>query len=72
MKMAACIFCRIIKGNNKNDLKVRFSKGALGEIPSIKLLENDKTLAFLDISPLSRGHAVGLPLQKYGSSTKAE
>lgn len=29
-----------------------------GEIPSFKLFENDKVLAFLDIQPLSRGHAV--------------
>ncbi|KAL8902236.1 MAG: hypothetical protein Q9192_000111 [Flavoplaca navasiana] len=38
---AACIFCRIIKG----------------EIPSFKLFENERLLAFLDIQPLSLGHA---------------
>ncbi|KAJ3578776.1 hypothetical protein NPX13_g1788 [Xylaria arbuscula] len=43
--MAACIFCRIIKG----------------EIPSFKLFESDKTLAFLDIGPLSKGHALVIP-----------
>ncbi|KAK6953378.1 hypothetical protein Daesc_005681 [Daldinia eschscholtzii] len=43
--MAACIFCKIIKG----------------EIPSFKLFESDKTFAFLDISPLSRGHALVIP-----------
>ncbi|KAL7276284.1 Adenosine 5'-monophosphoramidase [Rhizina undulata] len=42
---AACIFCKIIKG----------------EIPSLKLFENDKVLAFLDIQPLSRGHALVIP-----------
>lgn len=31
---------------------------SLGEIPSFKLVETEKTLAFLDINPLSRGHAV--------------
>lgn len=41
-KMASCIFCKIIKG----------------EIPCFKLFESDKTLAFLDINPLSKGHAV--------------
>ncbi|EPE02734.1 hit family protein 1 [Ophiostoma piceae UAMH 11346] len=41
----ACIFCKIIKG----------------EIPCFKLLETDKTLAFLDINPLSRGHALVIP-----------
>ncbi|GJC87347.1 hit family protein 1 [Colletotrichum liriopes] len=39
--LASCIFCKIIKG----------------EIPCFKLFESDKTLAFLDINPLSRGHA---------------
>ncbi|KAJ2897840.1 putative hit family protein 1 [Zalerion maritima] len=43
--MAACIFCRIIKG----------------EIPCFKLFESDKTLAFLDINPLSKGHALVIP-----------
>ncbi|KAJ9148571.1 hypothetical protein NKR23_g4759 [Pleurostoma richardsiae] len=43
--MASCIFCKIIKG----------------EIPCFKLFESDKTLAFLDIQPLSRGHALVIP-----------
>jgi hypothetical protein len=34
-----------------------------GEIPSMKLFESEKTLAFLDIQPLSRGHSVILPLR---------
>jgi len=42
---AACIFCKIIRG----------------EIPSLKLFESDKTLAFLDINPLSRGHSLIIP-----------
>ncbi|KAJ1325642.1 histidine triad (HIT) family protein [Microdochium nivale] len=44
-KMASCIFCKIIKG----------------EIPCFKLFESDKTLAFLDINPLSKGHALVIP-----------
>ncbi|KND90783.1 Hit family protein 1 [Tolypocladium ophioglossoides CBS 100239] len=40
--MATCLFCRIIKG----------------DIPCMKLFESEKTLAFLDIGPLSKGHAV--------------
>ncbi|KAL2129483.1 hypothetical protein VTI74DRAFT_7692 [Chaetomium olivicolor] len=44
-KMASCIFCKIIKG----------------EIPCFKLLETEKTLAFLDINPLSQGHALVIP-----------
>ncbi|KAI9666350.1 MAG: Adenosine 5'-monophosphoramidase [Bathelium mastoideum] len=42
---ASCIFCKIIKG----------------EIPSMKLFESEKTLAFLDINPLSLGHALVIP-----------
>jgi len=30
----------------------------IGEIPSMKIFESDKTLAFLDIGPLSKGHSV--------------
>jgi diadenosine tetraphosphate (Ap4A) HIT family hydrolase len=41
----SCIFCRIIQG----------------EIPSFKLFESEKTLAFLDVGPLSRGHALVIP-----------
>ncbi|EMF08824.1 HIT-like protein [Sphaerulina musiva SO2202] len=42
---ANCIFCKIIKG----------------DIPSMKLFESEKTLAFLDINPLAYGHALILP-----------
>ncbi|KAJ5206352.1 hypothetical protein N7491_003028 [Penicillium cf. griseofulvum] len=45
MSSAACIFCKIIKG----------------DIPSLKLFESDKVFAFLDIQPLSRGHALVIP-----------
>jgi len=57
--MSSCIFCRIIKG----------------EIPSFKIIETAKrygygscrnnvnipSYAFLDIQPLSRGHALVIP-----------
>jgi len=52
--MAACIFCKIIKG----------------DIPSFKLFESDKVLAFLDIQPLSKGHALVIP--KYHGSKLTE
>ncbi|KAJ5321760.1 hypothetical protein N7541_007041 [Penicillium brevicompactum] len=45
MSAAACIFCKIIKG----------------DIPSFRLFENEKVFAFLDIQPLSRGHALVIP-----------
>ncbi|KAM6494259.1 HIT-like domain containing protein [Amanita muscaria] len=47
--LASCIFCKIIKG----------------EIPSYKLLETEFSYSFLDIGPLSRGHALVIP--KYHS-----
>lgn len=43
--MAACIFCKIVKG----------------DIPSFKLFESERVLAFLDIQPLSQGHALVVP-----------
>ncbi|OCH89924.1 HIT-like protein [Obba rivulosa] len=43
--LASCIFCKIIKG----------------EIPSLKLVETDLTYSFLDIGPLSKGHALVIP-----------
>ncbi|KAK3054835.1 Adenosine 5'-monophosphoramidase [Extremus antarcticus] len=42
---ASCIFCKIIKG----------------DIPSMKIFESEKVLAFLDINPLSSGHALVIP-----------
>lgn len=38
-----------------------FSKILRGEIPCHKLYEDDKVLAFLDIAPLSTGHALVVP-----------
>ncbi len=44
-----CIFCKIIKK----------------EIPSKIIFEDDKTLAFLDINPISEGHAIVIPKDHY-------
>ena len=49
--MEDCIFCKIVRG----------------EIPSAKVLENEKVLAFLDINPVSRGHTLVIPKTHYGS-----
>ncbi len=38
-----------------------FSKIAAGEIPCYKIAENDRFLAFLDISPLTKGHTLVIP-----------
>jgi histidine triad (HIT) family protein len=43
--MENCIFCKIVRG----------------EITSVKIWEDDKYLAFLDISPLHPGHTLVLP-----------
>jgi histidine triad (HIT) family protein len=40
-----CIFCKIVAG----------------EIPSHEIDEDDKTLAFMDINPWTRGHALVIP-----------
>lgn len=40
-----CIFCKIVAG----------------EIPCTKVHEDDKVLAFMDISPLNRGHLLVVP-----------
>jgi histidine triad (HIT) family protein len=38
-----------------------FSKIIAGEIPSYKVAETDKFYAFLDISPLKKGHTLVVP-----------
>jgi len=38
-----------------------FSKIIAGEIPSYKIVENDKFYAFLDIFPLAEGHVLVIP-----------
>ncbi|MEI7497691.1 MAG: HIT domain-containing protein [Candidatus Falkowbacteria bacterium] len=43
--MDNCIFCKIVAG----------------EIPSAKVYEDDKVLAFLDINPVNYGHALIIP-----------
>lgn len=44
-----CIFCKIVAG----------------EIPSYKIYENEKTLAFLDIAPVNPGHVLVIPKKHY-------
>ncbi len=41
-----------------------FSKIIAGEIPSYKVAETDKFYAFLDISPLKKGHTLVVPKQE--------
>ena len=41
-----------------------FSKIIAGEIPSYKVAEDDLYYAFLDISPLAKGHTLVVPKQE--------
>ncbi|HMP77798.1 MAG TPA: HIT family protein [Kiritimatiellia bacterium] len=43
--MSDCIFCRIVRG----------------ELPCEKLYEDDAVLAFMDIGPIVKGHALVIP-----------
>ena len=38
-----------------------FSKIITGDVPAYKVLENENFLAFLDISPLAKGHVLVIP-----------
>ena len=43
--MEACIFCKIVRG----------------EIPCVKVCEDETVLAFADINPISNGHTLIIP-----------
>jgi len=47
--MAECVFCRILRG----------------EIPAQKIYEDGRIAGFLDINPVSGGHALLLPRDHY-------
>lgn len=47
--MDDCIFCNIVDG----------------DIPCYKIYEDDDTIAFLDIKPLSKGHSIVIPKHHY-------
>jgi histidine triad (HIT) family protein len=42
-----------------------FSRIVSGEIPALKIYEDQATLAFMDISPASRGHALVICKDEY-------
>lgn len=46
-----CIFCRIVAG----------------EVPCTKIIETNRVLSFLDISPVNRGHALVVPKRHAGT-----
>lgn len=41
-----------------------FARIASGEIPSYKIAEDERFFAFLDISPLAKGHTLVIPKQE--------
>lgn len=43
--MTNCIFCKIVKG----------------EIPAVKIWEDEKHFAFLDVNPINSGHTLLIP-----------
>jgi histidine triad (HIT) family protein len=43
--MENCIFCKIIKG----------------EIPAVKIYEDERVFAFLELNPLAKGHTLLIP-----------
>ncbi|MDD5726984.1 MAG: HIT domain-containing protein [Victivallales bacterium] len=51
--MSDCIFCKIIAG----------------DIPSTRIYEDELIFAFLDISPINRGHVLVIPRQHYAASS---
>jgi histidine triad (HIT) family protein len=51
MRKDDCVFCKI----------------AEGEIPCSKVFEDDTTLAFMDISPLNKGHLLVIPKNHFGN-----
>ena len=44
-RMSDCLFCRIVSG----------------EIPATKVHEDERTIAFMDINPVTRGHLLVIP-----------
>lgn len=49
MQNPDCVFCKI----------------ALGKIPSTRVYEDDRAIAFLDIGPLAEGHVLVVPKNHY-------
>jgi len=46
-----CIFCKLVKG----------------EVPSEKILESENFIGILDVSPVSKGHALIIPKKHYAT-----
>jgi histidine triad (HIT) family protein len=53
--MKDCLFCKIVAG----------------EIPSTKVYEDEKCLAFMDIGPVVQGHALVVPKEHFANLAEA-
>lgn len=51
--MSQCVFCKIIAG----------------DIPSVKIYEDELVYAFLDISPINLGHTLVIPKEHHQSAS---
>ena len=49
--MEECVFCKIVRG----------------ELPAAKIYEGERSLAFLDINPISPGHTLVIPKEHASS-----
>ena len=49
----ACVFCKI----------------AQGQLPSTRIFEDRQSLAFMDIAPITKGHALVIPREHYDQIT---
>ena len=49
MRDSACVFCKIVAG----------------EIPALRVYEDDQVLSFLDIGPLAEGHLLVIPKEHH-------
>ena len=49
MTVQNCIFCKIVAG----------------QVPSIKIHENESVLAFMDVGPISQGHTLVIPKKHF-------
>jgi histidine triad (HIT) family protein len=56
MSQPECIFCRIVAG----------------ELPSQTVFEDERTVAFMDINPATRGHALVIPRKHARDLTEIE
>lgn len=54
--MEDCLFCKIISG----------------EVPSVKVFEDNKVLAFLDLAPINPGHTLVVPKKHFEDLLSAE